>query len=51
MTDPLHDADEVAPPASAPDGSPLLLYRRLRAGDEPRLIAADVPAGAAMPPI
>ena len=48
MTDPLHDADEVAPPAIAPDGSPVLLYRRLPAGDEPRLISANVPAGASI---
>ena len=48
MTDPLHGADEIAPPAVAPDGSPVLLYRRLPAGDEPRLIAANVPAGASI---
>ena len=42
MTDPLHGADETAPPAVAPDGSPVLLYRRLKAGDEPDIIRRAV---------
>jgi SAM-dependent methyltransferase len=45
MTDPLHGADETPPPAIAPDGSPVLLYRRLKAGDEPDIIRRAVPPG------
>lgn len=48
MTDPLHGADETAPPAVAPDGSPVLLYRRLKAGDEPEIISRAVPPGASI---
>jgi SAM-dependent methyltransferase len=48
MTDPLHGADETAPPAVAPDGSPILLYRRLPAGDEPQIISRAVPPGASI---
>jgi SAM-dependent methyltransferase len=48
MTDPLHGADETSPPAVAPDGSPVLLYRRLKAGDEPDIIARAVPPGASI---
>jgi SAM-dependent methyltransferase len=32
----------------APDGSPIEVYRRLPAGDEPELVHAAVPAGAAI---
>ncbi|MFN8620589.1 MAG: class I SAM-dependent methyltransferase [Chloroflexota bacterium] len=48
MTDPLHGADETPPPAIAPDGSPVLLYRRLPAGEEPSIIAGAVPPGASI---
>ena len=48
MTDPLHGADEVPPPAVAPDGSPVLLYRRLPPGDEPGIISRAVPPSASI---
>jgi hypothetical protein len=36
----------LTPFAVAPDGSPVLVYRRLWPGDEPEVIRAAVPSGA-----